>query len=315
MVSKEFISYIANKTGIKRKELIEKDILLQYLLKELQKDSYFRNNFVFKGGTCLVKCYLGYYRFSEDLDFSWIKQDIFLNKSEKQIRKILSEEINKIINLLKEISKKLSLDFKPEKNNKKYVEFGGSNKFVTFKILYKSEYFDSEQFIKIQINFVELFKYNFDDAFVNTLAKDVNIEETEFLFPEEIGVIKEKIIVKAYDLREILVEKVRAALTRKGTKVRDLVDLYFITKHLNEHLEKYEKEIIEKTEFMFKYEKYKENFLSKTFSEIDLSEVEGLLLIKIEKDFNKFVKDIFEFINKLSEKMKKKKIITLSIIF
>ncbi len=306
MVSKEFINYIAEKNEVERKDLIEKDILLQHLLKELQSRDEFRNNLVFKGGTCLVKCYLGYYRFSEDLDFSFIKQDIFIGKSEKQIRKILSEEINKIIVLLKEIAKKLALDFKPEKNNKKYIKFGGSNKFVTFKIWYRSNYFDIEQFIKIQINFVEIFKYSFENISVNNLANNIKIEEAEFLFPEEASIIKEKITVKAYDLREILIEKARAILTRKGTKVRDFIDIYFITKHLNENIKKYEKEIIEKTTFMFKYEKYEQNFLNKPlFFEIDMSEVEGLLLVKLEKDFDRFVKEAFDFFNKLSETLKK----------
>jgi predicted nucleotidyltransferase component of viral defense system len=31
-------------------------------------------NFLFKGGTCLMKNYLGYFRFSEDVDFAWKDQ-------------------------------------------------------------------------------------------------------------------------------------------------------------------------------------------------------------------------------------------------
>ncbi len=307
MISKEFIDYISTETKIERRDLIEKDILLQYLLKELQNNDNFKNNFAFKGGTCLVKCYLGYYRFSEDLDFTYINQELFRNKSEKQIRKMSSEEINKVLKLLKEITDKLSLDFKPEKNNKKYVEFGGSNKFVTFKIGYKSKIIEQNKFIKIQINFVELFEYSFKKATVKNLLSQLNLKEIEFLFHEESELIKESTELNVYNLKEILIEKARAILTRKGTKVRDFIDLYFITKHLNENIEKYEKEIIEKTTFMFKYEKYEQNFLSKPlFSEIDMSEVEGLLLIKLEKDFDRFVKDAFEFLNKLSAKIKKK---------
>src|SRR3989344_6707053 len=103
MINKEFIGYISTKTKIKQKELIEKDLILQYLLKELQSNKYFSKNFVFKGGTCLIKCYLGYYRFSEDLDFSWINQEVLKNKSEKQKRKYLSNEIDKILDILEVI--------------------------------------------------------------------------------------------------------------------------------------------------------------------------------------------------------------------
>ncbi len=307
MISKEFVDYISVKTGIERRDLIEKDLILQYLLKELQSNMEFKKNFVFKGGTCLVKCHLGYYRFSEDLDFSWADQTVFKNKSEKQIRKILSKEIDKILVLLEKIKKELSLDFKSEKNNKKYVEFGGSNKFVTFKLWYNSNLLGQNQFIKIQINFVELFKYSFKKLSVKSLASEIKLEEANFLFPEETNIIKTKIDMNAYDLREILIEKSRAVLTRKATKVRDFIDLYFITKHLKENLDKYENNIAEKIIFMFKYEKYKENFLSKpSFLEIDIKEVESLLLNKPEKDFGKFIKETFEFFNKLIEVVKKR---------
>ena len=46
----------------------EKDVLLTYVLKMLENKRYF--DLVFKGGTCLRKCYFGRItRFSEDLDF------------------------------------------------------------------------------------------------------------------------------------------------------------------------------------------------------------------------------------------------------
>ena len=64
------IDYLATETGIGDKSLIEKDLFLHLLLYELSKDRFFKENLVFKGGTCLIKCYLGYYRFSEDLDFT-----------------------------------------------------------------------------------------------------------------------------------------------------------------------------------------------------------------------------------------------------
>jgi hypothetical protein len=44
---------------------VEKDMMLHRLLGSLQES--FRSDFLFKGGTCLIKVYLGYYRFSEDL--------------------------------------------------------------------------------------------------------------------------------------------------------------------------------------------------------------------------------------------------------
>lgn len=86
MMRKELIDYLAEKLHIDARELIEKDLILHRILIELISNSHFAENYAFKGGTCLMKCYLGYYRFSEDLDFTWIDQRIFENKSGKQIR-------------------------------------------------------------------------------------------------------------------------------------------------------------------------------------------------------------------------------------
>ncbi|HZX19690.1 MAG TPA: nucleotidyl transferase AbiEii/AbiGii toxin family protein, partial [archaeon] len=91
MIEKEMLNWLSDKLKIQNIALIEKDLLLQGLLNELSKSEYFSENFVFKGGTCLTKAYFGYYRFSEDLDFTWISQKNFENKTEKQIRKILSQ--------------------------------------------------------------------------------------------------------------------------------------------------------------------------------------------------------------------------------
>ena|ERR1700736_1125230 len=50
--------------------VIEKDYVLGWLLAGIGQDILLRQNWVFKGGTCLRKCYYETYRFSEDLDFT-----------------------------------------------------------------------------------------------------------------------------------------------------------------------------------------------------------------------------------------------------
>ena len=47
--------------------LLEKDYHLTRILHKISEKRI--TNLVFKGGTCLNKCYLGFYRLSEDLDF------------------------------------------------------------------------------------------------------------------------------------------------------------------------------------------------------------------------------------------------------
>jgi predicted nucleotidyltransferase component of viral defense system len=51
-------------------EVVEKDYVLGWLLWGIGADSVLGDQWVFKGGTCLNKCYIETYRFSEDLDFT-----------------------------------------------------------------------------------------------------------------------------------------------------------------------------------------------------------------------------------------------------
>jgi len=51
-------------------EVVEKDYVLGWLLWGIGTDPDLSNQWVFKGGTCLKKCYIETYRFSEDLDFT-----------------------------------------------------------------------------------------------------------------------------------------------------------------------------------------------------------------------------------------------------
>jgi predicted nucleotidyltransferase component of viral defense system len=51
-------------------EVVEKDYVLGWLLWGIGTDPVLSQRWVFKGGTCLKKCYIETYRFSEDLDFT-----------------------------------------------------------------------------------------------------------------------------------------------------------------------------------------------------------------------------------------------------
>lgn len=49
---------------------IEKDYVLGWLLAGIENDTELFEKWIFKGGTCLKKCYFETYRFSEDLDYT-----------------------------------------------------------------------------------------------------------------------------------------------------------------------------------------------------------------------------------------------------
>jgi len=55
--------------------IIEKDYVLGWILAGISNHSEIGSSWVFKGGTCLKKCYFETYRFSEDLDFTVVKTE------------------------------------------------------------------------------------------------------------------------------------------------------------------------------------------------------------------------------------------------
>src|SRR3989344_5085339 len=289
MIKKEIIDFIVSKKGIKNIELLEKDLLLTQLLYYLTKDKDFFDNYAFKGGTCLIKCYLGYYRFSEDLDFTYTDQKYFKDKSQTKIRGLISAKIDRLAEIIERISKILGFRFKAEKENKEYFQYGGGNTFVTFKLWYNSEIAGRETFIKLQVNYRE----GLDHAVKEIKAKSVISEDMkeEFLlrFPEDAEMLSYPISIKAYDLKEILIEKIMAILTRRGVKPRDFIDVY---------------KIINKTQAMLKFEKYSLNLEGKqeTGFNFEISEEEKMLLIPLDKDFDKFLIDFKVFLQELASK-------------
>jgi len=306
MIDKKFIDYIGDKLGIERRDLIEKDILLQMLLNELVKNKDFKDNFAFKGGTCLIKNYFGYFRFSEDLDFTYLNQKEFNGISKKKLREIISKKIDGIGELIEPIAKQLNLDFKIEKENRKYFEFGGSNAFVTFKLWHDSIVLNKPSFIKIQINFIEKLNYEIKELPAVFIIGNKDKKEIELLF-NDYSYLLNPVKIKAYDLKEILIEKVRAILTRRGIKARDFVDVFLIAKKDKLDLKDFKKEIIEKISDMLKFEKYTLNIKSKETQLNDnliLGEEEALMLTPIDKSFPKFLKELNLFLKEIIKELK-----------
>src|SRR4051812_31536334 len=94
MIHKREILQIAARTGLSA-QVIEKDYVLGWLLAGIYQHEAFRSSWIFKGGTCLKKCYFDTYRFSEDLDFT-LKDashinDAFLKKEFLQISEWIYE--------------------------------------------------------------------------------------------------------------------------------------------------------------------------------------------------------------------------------
>ena len=79
--------------------IIEKDYALGWLLAGIFSNKNLAKNWIFKGGTCLKKCYFETYRFSEDLDFTLKDKDHLDLDFLKNIFSKISEWIYRKTNL------------------------------------------------------------------------------------------------------------------------------------------------------------------------------------------------------------------------
>ena len=71
MISRQETLDLSREFGL-NPNVVEKDYVLGWLLAGIFNHPALRSSWVFKGGTCLKKCYFETYRFSEDLDFTVI---------------------------------------------------------------------------------------------------------------------------------------------------------------------------------------------------------------------------------------------------
>ncbi len=69
VIEKQEISELARELSLDL-HVVEKDYVLGWLLAGIAANPELAKSWIFKGGTCLKKCYFETYRFSEDLDFT-----------------------------------------------------------------------------------------------------------------------------------------------------------------------------------------------------------------------------------------------------
>ncbi|MEK6927042.1 MAG: nucleotidyl transferase AbiEii/AbiGii toxin family protein [Nanoarchaeota archaeon] len=209
---REEINRISNESGFAPR-LIEKDYHLTNILHKISERKI--ENLVFKGGTCLNKCYLGFYRLSEDLDFVF-NQDV-KKFAKPQIRRILDNLRRIIFELLSqcglEVNKELGKGWKMLTSVKE-------PKIIGLEIVsrYTSLLDESMQNIKIEI------------SFRNKLVDSTQDRPIYHEFIDALGkpILKEDVKIESIDLRENFAEKFRALVTRKNIAIRDIFDIYFI---------------------------------------------------------------------------------------
>jgi hypothetical protein len=230
--------------GVKDLELLEKDVRLHALLGSFVRDPTFGSHLVFKGGTCLIKCYLDYPRFSTDLDFTWLS-----GPGEERN----GHGTNRLRRRIRPTQRVLEAWFKDWAMRQGYVSedpqffhYGRSNRMMTVNLRYPSAS-TRDAIVKVQINFEEPLLYPTVSTPARSLLRGTVPAAFHLLEGDPATGYATPVPVIAYDPREILVEKCRAILTRAAAKSRDLVDLFLLERDRGLRVENHEAGVVEKT--------------------------------------------------------------------
>ncbi|MBW1813858.1 MAG: nucleotidyl transferase AbiEii/AbiGii toxin family protein [Deltaproteobacteria bacterium] len=205
MINKFEIMEFSREFGL-RANIIEKDYVLGWILAGIFNHAEIGAEWIFKGGTCLKKCYFETYRFSEDLDFTitepkHLDQDFLIQSFED-----ISEWVYDATGI--EIPKDL-IRFDVYKNN-----HGGMS--AEGRIGYRGPMQPRGDLPRIKLDLT------FDEILVlEPVVRNVHHPYSDC--PDD------GIESKCYCFEEVFAEKIRAMAERK--RPRDLYDIIHLYRH------------------------------------------------------------------------------------
>jgi predicted nucleotidyltransferase component of viral defense system len=206
MILRKEISEIAKREGV-TPDTVDKNWVLGHFLVELFRADWAQKYLVFKGGTCLKKCYFKDYRFSEDLDFTLINPQFDVSKT---LIQAICDNITKNIGILFS-----PIDYKSlESVNKPVgyqsrVNFWGANHQRNQQPPPCTRWMTS---IKIEIiHYEQLVSPPEQRILFDVFSDSGNFSDVK---------------IPCYSIHEIIAEKFRALLQRSYSAPRDYYDLW-----------------------------------------------------------------------------------------
>ncbi len=195
MISHEDIKNLVNEWQL-REDIIEKDYVIGWVLWGIGADPDINHKWVFKGGTCLKKCYIETYRFSEDLDFT-ILDDGPIN---------VDELVPIIDRTLERIGEESGIDFSVAKPKFKQR---ASSQSIEGRIYYRGpRNARTPASIKLDLSALE------------KVARPSVLKKISHPYPDD---LPNPAHIRSYSFEEVFAEKVRAMGER--SRPRDLYDI------------------------------------------------------------------------------------------
>ena len=211
MITFKEIKSFSEKLGVPA-ATIDKDWVLGHLLAGIFDNAYFQEKLIFKGGTCLKKCYFENYRFSEDLDFTSIH--ISKKKLISNIKKVIRK-----IDFTTEIKfGKIQINDKNFKNNLAAYE-------CTIRFWGAGHPQNKER--PPEKRWTTSIKMDF------TLYEAICFKQEKKQIIHPYSDMLSNHFVSCYSIEEIVSEKLRSLLQRNYAAPRDYYDLWYIMKNID----------------------------------------------------------------------------------
>jgi predicted nucleotidyltransferase component of viral defense system len=252
--------------------VIEKDYHLGLALKIIA-ESRSENDWIFRGGTALKKCYFSNYRFSEDLDFTLIHRELM---SIEEIKSILER-------ICRDADSQFGISLEFFNVTQEREEYGEE----AFKGILHFQGVKGRSKIKIDLSFADKIFIKPQDRYISHLYSDSNV----FGRPK----------IKTARLEEIIADKFMAiSFIRTYPRNRDLFDIQYILKK-----EKLDQQLIKDT---FEQKCDYRNLDKKLVREINKKHLEQFKnywqaqlasLVGDLPDFSEVVNDIIKYRDKI----------------
>lgn len=182
--------------------LVEKDYRSSVILKKIYENDFLKENLIFKGGTLLAKCYLTFFRMSEDLDFS-VRNEIC---GERKDRRKLADALRAIIP-----------DLLAEAGFREVTPLRGFNESRQYNAVFGYESVSMpEDTIKFEVGFR-------GDLMLPPLRRPLQTLLQDAYNPGRLAFPSFEALVLSG--QEAYAEKVRAALSRQTPAIRDFYDI------------------------------------------------------------------------------------------
>jgi predicted nucleotidyltransferase component of viral defense system len=215
MILKREIEKIAEQKKV-AKATIDKDWVLGHFIDAIFSIQECKRDLIFKGGTCLKKCWFNDFRFSEDLDFTSINPNFVLDK--KLLDKIVSL-VNERTEIPLHVQKLEQLKFNDRPTGfAAIVKFWGADHPRNQAPPPPQRWLTS---IKIEIILYEQMVFQPEIRLVNHGYMDNLSELTAAGIP-------------CYSIQEVLAEKFRALIQRSYTAPRDFYDIWYLSQNVPE---------------------------------------------------------------------------------